>query len=172
MINPCKQNHPCATRKQKGESRNSYGMRHKRVQSFVNWSKQRVRWQLPGDLDSIQECGHQKKDKIHNGQIKIVQVEGQLTGILYVTIVGIQGTSRVIVEKGKDVSIAGILRISRANFPNENRMVGPQTNKNRKIRPKSRLIPLLVSQTRSSGKGGACHRCLKFSPNWFSSSYS
>jgi hypothetical protein len=34
MINPCKQNHPCATRKQKGESRNSYGMRHKRVQSF------------------------------------------------------------------------------------------------------------------------------------------
>ncbi len=149
-------------------------MRHKRVRGPIvrKLEQQRLRWQLRGDLDSIQECGHQKKDEIHNGQIEIVQVEGQLTGSLYVTIVGIQGTSRVIVQKGKDVSIAGILGISRANFPNENRMVGPQTNKNRKIRPKSQLIPLLVSQTRTSGKGGACHRCLKFSPNWFSSSYS
>lgn len=57
-------------------------------------------------------------------------------------------------------------------FPKRKQDGGSQTNKNRKIRPKSRLIPLLVSQTRTSGKGGACHRCLKFSPNWFSSSYS
>lgn len=96
-----------------------------------------MRWQLRGDLDSIQECGHQKKDEIRNGQIEIVQVEGQLTDSLYVTIVGIQGTSCVIVQKGKDVSIAGILGISRANFPNENRMVVPKQTRTERFVPKA-----------------------------------
>ena len=121
-------------------------------------------WKLPGSVFNPRartpEIG-----RTFSGEIRIAQINERFMGGRSVIPVGFPITLLVIAPKGKDVSIAGILGISHANVPNVNKKVGPETNRNRMIRPKSQLILLLVSQTRTGGKGGAWHRRLKLSRN-------